>query len=61
MYAMIGGSPTALLFSLACGVAVGAIFALFRLPIPAPGTLQAIIGIFGIWLGLVLVTVIRGG
>lgn len=61
MSAMIGGSPTSLLLSLLFGVLVGAAFALFRLPIPAPGTLQAILGIVGIWVGLVLVSLLRGG
>jgi XapX domain-containing protein len=61
MIALIGGSPVSLLLSLLFGVLVGAAFALFRLPIPAPGTLQAILGIVGIWGGLALVSLVRGG
>ena len=61
MSALIGGSPVSLLLSLLFGVLVGAAFALLRLPIPAPGTLQAILGIVGIWGGLALVSLVRGG
>lgn len=44
-----------LLKSLATGFAVGAIFSLIKLPIPAPPELPGIVGIVGIFLGFVVV------
>lgn len=41
--------------SLLTGAIVGAIFTLFRLPIPAPPVLSGILGIVGIWLGAQIV------
>ncbi len=40
-----------LLLSTSTGVVVGFIFALFKLPIPAPPAIQGILGIIGIFLG----------
>ncbi|MCP3027539.1 XapX domain-containing protein [Halobacillus sp. A5] len=37
--------------ALAAGFIVGAVFAIFRLPIPAPPALAGIAGIVGIYLG----------
>jgi XapX domain-containing protein len=39
------------LLSLITGFAVGFIFALFKLPIPAPPALAGVVGIIGIYLG----------
>ena len=39
------------IISILTGFGVGAIFSLFRLPIPAPPTFAGISGIFGIYLG----------
>jgi XapX domain-containing protein len=44
------------IYSLGVGLAVGAIFSLVRLPIPAPITFSGILGIVGIWLGYELVS-----
>lgn len=41
--------------SLATGFLVGAVFAFFRLPIPAPPTLAAVMGVVGIFLGFLVV------
>ena len=38
------------------GLAVGALFAYFRIPVPAPPSLAGVMGIVGIWLGYQLVT-----
>jgi XapX domain-containing protein len=40
--------------SLVTGLAAGIIFALFKLPIPAPPVIPAVFGILGITLGYVL-------
>jgi len=40
-----------LILSLGTGAVVGFVFALFKLPIPAPPALQGILGIVGIFLG----------
>ncbi len=42
--------PVALL-SLLTGIAVGIIFRLFRLPIPAPAVIEGIMGVVGLWVG----------
>lgn len=42
--------------ALGTGVVVGVVFALVRLPIPAPRVLPGIVGIFGIWIGYVVIT-----
>ncbi|WP_147535018.1 XapX domain-containing protein [Bacillus marasmi] len=42
------------LLSLFTGFLVGFIFALFKLPIPAPPALEGVIGIVGIYLGFQL-------
>lgn len=45
-----------LLLPLGTGAVVGFVFALLKLPIPAPPTMSGIMGIVGIWLGFVLYT-----
>jgi XapX domain-containing protein len=40
-----------IILSLLAGLIVGFIFALLKLPIPAPPVLSGIIGIFGVYLG----------
>lgn len=40
-----------LLLSILSGFIVGVVFALFKLPIPAPPALSGILGIVGIYLG----------
>lgn len=37
--------------SLLTGATVGALFALLRLPVPAPQVLGGVLGIIGLWLG----------
>ena len=39
------------LLALGAGVAVGIIFSLLRLPLPAPPVLSAVMGVVGIYLG----------
>ncbi|WP_044749317.1 XapX domain-containing protein [Bacillus alveayuensis] len=41
-----------IILSLLTGMVVGFLFALLRLPIPAPPALAGITGIFGIYLGV---------
>ncbi len=33
------------------GMGVGVVFALFKLPVPAPPVFAGLMGIFGLWLG----------
>jgi XapX domain-containing protein len=33
------------------GAGVGAVFAIFKLPVPAPPVFAGLMGIFGLWLG----------
>lgn len=40
-----------LLFSILTGFICGAVFALVRLPVPAPPVLAGVAGIFGLWAG----------
>ena len=37
------------------GAGVGAVFALFKLPVPAPPVFAGLMGIFGLWLGYGLI------
>ena len=37
------------------GTAVGAIFSILKLPIPAPPVFAGLMGIFGLWLGYGLI------
>lgn len=43
-----------IIVSLVVGVAVGAIFTAFKLPVPAPGVIEGVVGIVGIYLGMVV-------
>lgn len=45
----------AIIQAIMIGFLVGVIFALFKLPIPAPTVLSGVMGIFGIYLGGLLV------
>ncbi|MBB6452395.1 XapX domain-containing protein [Salirhabdus euzebyi] len=44
-----------IILSLIAGVFVGVLFKIIRLPLPAPPVLTGVIGIFGVYLGGVLV------
>jgi len=37
------------------GAGVGAIFALFKLPVPAPPVFAGVMGIVGLWIGYMLI------
>jgi len=37
------------------GLVIGSIFTFLKLPIPAPGVLAGVIGIFGIYLGMIII------
>lgn len=41
--------------ALLTGISVGVVFALLRLPIPAPQVFAGISGIIGIWLGYTII------
>lgn len=41
--------------ALILGTVVGAVFALFKLPVPAPATLAGVLGIVGLYAGWTLV------
>ncbi|WP_416147806.1 XapX domain-containing protein [Salipaludibacillus sp. HK11] len=43
-----------ILLALLAGLVVGFLFALIKLPIPAPPALPGVIGIFGVYLGFKL-------
>ncbi len=44
-----------LLLALAVGAVIGAAFSLLKLPIPAPDKLEGVLGIIGIFVGMILV------
>jgi len=48
-----------LVLAFGTGVMVGVVFALFKLPIPAPPTLAGVLGIVGIYIGYLIVKMIR--
>ncbi|KRQ85829.1 hypothetical protein ABG79_02393 [Caloramator mitchellensis] len=49
------GNIREIIMSLIAGMIVGFIFTKLLLPIPAPPNITAFMGIFGVWLGAVLV------
>ena len=44
------------LYTTLTGVAVGRVFSLLKLPIPAPPVFAGLMGIVGLWIGYALVT-----
>ena len=48
-----------MILSLMTGLLVGIIFSLIKLPIPAPNNIEGILGIIGIFLGMILVNLIK--
>ena len=44
-----------ILYTTLTGTAVGAIFSILKLPIPAPPVFAGLMGIFGLWLGYGLI------
>lgn len=47
--------------ALAAGLAVGAVFGVLRLPVPAPPTIVGLLGIVGIWAGWNIVQTLLTG
>jgi XapX domain-containing protein len=47
------------IISLAVGIFIGAMFTLLKLPLPAPNALAGVVGIFGIYAGMILIGVIK--
>jgi XapX domain-containing protein len=43
------------------GTILGAVFAAFKLPVPAPPVFPAVMGIVGIWLGAYLIGQLHNG
>lgn len=52
------GSMKEMILSLMTGIACGAVFAFFKLPIPAPTIIPGLLGILGIFLGYRLIGII---
>jgi len=48
-----------IILSTLTGAACGIVFALFKLPVPAPPVISGVMGIVGLWIGYALVS--RGG
>ena len=44
-----------LIYTTLTGVAVGGVFSIFKLPIPAPPVFAGLMGIVGLWIGYALV------
>jgi XapX domain-containing protein len=44
-----------LFFTTVTGIAVGGVFSIFKLPIPAPPVFSGLMGIVGLWIGYALV------
>ena len=45
-----------IIYTTLTGVAVGGVFSLLKLPIPAPPVFAGLMGIVGLWIGYALVT-----
>jgi len=53
---ILGGKPMKEIFmTTITGMGVGVVFAVFKLPVPAPPVFAGLMGIFGLWLGYGLV------
>jgi XapX domain-containing protein len=48
-----------LLFGLLVGIAVGVLFSLLKLPVPAPAAFEGVLGIVGMFIGRVLTDWLR--
>ena len=48
-----------MIFSFITGILVGAIFSLLKMPIPAPNNISGILGIVGIFIGMVIINLIK--
>ena len=48
-----------LIYALAAGISVGMLFSWLKLPLPAPPTLTGIMGAAGVFLGSVIVNLVR--
>jgi XapX domain-containing protein len=46
--------------SMLTGMVVGFLFAKLSLPIPAPPTIEAFMGILGVWLGAGIIDIVMG-
>jgi XapX domain-containing protein len=44
-----------IVLSLITGAVCGAVFAVFKLPVPAPPVISGLIGILGLWIGYKIV------
>ena len=54
--AVLGGQQLKeILMTTITGMGVGAVFAVFKLPVPAPPVFAGLMGIFGLWLGYGLI------
>jgi len=49
-----GNTMSQVLISTLCGLLVGALFSFLKLPAPAPPNLAGVMGVVGVYLGLVL-------
>jgi XapX domain-containing protein len=54
--AVLGGKQLKeILMTTITGMGVGSVFAVFKLPVPAPPVFAGLMGIFGLWLGYGLI------
>jgi XapX domain-containing protein len=44
-----------LIYTTLTGIAVGGVFSIFKLPIPAPPVFAGLMGIVGLWIGYAIV------
>jgi len=48
-----------MILSLITGIFVGVVFSLLKLPIPAPNNIAGILGIVGIFIGMLLINILK--
>lgn len=48
-----------MIYSFLTGILVGGIFALLKMPIPAPNNISGILGIVGIFVGMLIINFIK--
>jgi len=48
-----------MILSFITGVMVGVVFSLLKLPIPAPNNLAGVLGIVGIFIGMIIINILK--
>jgi len=48
-----------MILSFITGIIVGVVFSLLRMPIPAPNNIEGVLGIVGIFVGMLIINILK--